>query len=92
MLSEDQLAAIYEPRTGKRKNLGTVFVRTSEGLESRKIRKMGDHEFGEHIGNVGTMRRSSKGRTYRMPNGSRKYAGTWWHGEHEVVAYKLKSR
>jgi len=43
---------------------------------------------GEFVGNVGTTRRSRKGRTYHAPNGSRSYQEQWWV-ENPVVAYKV---
>jgi hypothetical protein len=100
MLSEAQLNELYAPREVSKRSKaskgkqskGTVIVRTSTGvLEARKITKMGDHDFGAFVGKVGTMRRSTKGATRRMPNGSRKYQLAWYE-EETVVAYKLKSR
>ena len=102
MLSEATIAELFASRD-KRKQVkllasktktskGRALVRNSEGqLEWVLIEKMGDFDLGKHVGNVGTMRRSRKGASRRMPNGKRYYQphdfdtnGT------EVVAYKLK--
>lgn len=91
MLSQAEIAALYAPRearTGK-KGKGFVMVRTEDGLSKQVIEKMGDHDFGAFEGKVGTMRRSTKGRTRRMPNGSRRYVRSWF-AEDAVVAYSLR--
>lgn len=96
MLSEDQLAVIYatkESRRRKPEGKGTVFVRSEEGLNTAVIKRMGDWDLGTHVGNVGTTKRSRKGRTYKAPNGVRKYQPhDYDRGAPTVVAYKLKRR
>jgi hypothetical protein len=91
MLDEATLAAIFTHKADKAKRRvkqgkGRVFVRTLEGLTSEVIERMGDYDFQQFEGKVGTMVRSRKGRTYHAPNGSRKFVVI----SSEVVAYKLK--
>lgn len=99
MLSEDKIAELYAPRSDKprtgskgiKQGKGFVMVRNEGELEKQTITKMGDHDFGSFVGKVGSMRRSSKGASRRMPNGRRKYESGWWL-EDRVIAYKLKPR
>lgn len=94
MLSEAQLDAVFatkEQRKQRGKGKGSAFVRTPEGLVTETIKKMGDFDLGKHVGNVGTMKRSRKGRTYHAPNGRRSYQPHDYDtNRQEVVAYSLK--
>jgi len=93
MIDQELIESLYATRTGKNspRSKGFVIERSEEGLEVRGIAKMGDHDFGSFQGKVGTMRRSTKGRSRRMPNGSRRYVHNWFE-QPTVVAYKLKPR
>jgi hypothetical protein len=94
MLDQDLIDTLYATRTGVKspRALGKVITRNAPGdLEVSGIAKMGDHDFGSFQGKVGTMRRSTKGRSRRMPNGSRRYVHNWFESN-TVVAYKLKPR
>lgn len=94
MLSEVQLAAIYAPKASRRKaSKGRAFVRGNDGIESVVITKMGDFDLGKHVGKVGSMRRSRKGQSRRMPNGRRSYQPRDYDTNGvEVVAYSLAKR
>lgn len=94
MLSQEQLDAVFAHKASKRqaKGKGKAFVRIEGKLEHTTIRKMGDFDFGQHHGKVGSIRRSNKGASRRMPNGSRYYvAHDYDRDKPEVVAYKLRS-
>jgi hypothetical protein len=90
-LSDDKIRKLYQ---------GSRFtgVKTRTGSKSsRKRRTWMDCEGTVHTGNppaslkggfegnLGTPRRSRKGRTYREPNGSRRYVTPW---EGTVIAYR----
>jgi hypothetical protein len=87
MLTPAQVSDLYAPKTRKGKSLGKAFTR--DGWES--ITKVGDYNLGSFQGKVGSIRRSAKGRTRRMPDGSRRYFEPYMEGK-EVIAYKLKSK
>lgn len=87
------------PRTAQGKNEGTqdctskntVLIRNPEtgSLEwvNTSDPQASSLNKGGFTGKVGSVRRSSKGGTRRMPNGSRKYLTSW---DSKVIAYKLK--
>lgn len=91
MISQAKLQALFaaKAKKGQKANLGKVLVLGENGHGVwHTIEKMSDYDLGKFEGKVGTTRRSSKGRTVRMPNGSRKYIAP--RGEGRVIAYKLK--
>jgi hypothetical protein len=95
MLSDATIAQLFEAkqsRKRKRVGKGRAFIRNTDGqLESVIIDKMGDFDLGKHVGKVGTMVRSRKGRTYHAPNGRRTYQPKDYDTNGQtVVAYKLK--
>jgi len=93
MLDQELIDTLYATRTGKNspRAKGKVFERKPGELATwTGIAKMGDHDFGSFEGKVGSVRRSTKGRSRRMPNGRRKYVQNWFE-ETTVIAYKLKS-
>lgn len=97
MLTEDQISDLYESRAARKKpaqGKGKVWVRdASNTLVTETVTRMGDYNWGTHVGKVGTMRRSRKGASRRMPNGSRKYQAMNYDPQTpEVIAYKLKPR
>lgn len=83
-LTSSEISELLAPRAKKVKTptgVGSKF--DSDGwkvLESTS-------EVGKFEGRAGTIKRNRKGRTSRLPNGSRWYP-KWL--EHEVLAYKLK--
>lgn len=88
MLDEAQVADLYASKQDKRKpakGKGYVLLNTGDGIERQTIQRMGDYDFGSFEGKVGSIRRSRKGATRRVPNGSRKYVRM----TNEVIAYKL---
>jgi len=95
MIDQELIDTLYATRTGKNspRSLGKVFQRGENGelASFTGIAKMGDHDFGSFQGKVGSVRRSAKGRTRRMPNGRRKHEFGWWLDD-RVLAYKLKPR
>jgi hypothetical protein len=76
-------------RSGKRAakksrtDQGYAIIRTKQGLEKVALSEV---EIPQFHGRVGTTRRSSKGRTYRAPNGRRYYVENW---DNAVVSYKV---
>jgi hypothetical protein len=95
MLSEATIASLFQAKKDKRvkrkSGKGKVFIRNEHGLVTEIITSMGDYDLGKHVGKVGTMVRSRKGRTYHAPNGTRKYQPKDYDTNGtEVVAYKLK--
>lgn len=63
-----------------------VMIRTGPGELIKRAWQKGDHELiGAYEGKVGSMKRSSKGRSSRLPNGRRYYVNNY---DVDVVAYK----
>ena len=87
MLTPAQVEALYAPKVGKGKILGKALTR--DGWEN--ITKIGDYNLDGFQGKAGSIRRSAKGRTRRMPDGWRRHFGPYMDGK-EVIAYKLKSK
>ena len=95
MLSQAKIAELFADKKTKREQRkagkGKVFIRNEHGLVTEIITKMGDYDLGQHVGKVGTMRRSRKGASRRMPNGKRSYQPHDYDADGtEVVAYSLK--
>ena len=78
------------PKTPKTPNMskGFVILRDTENdcLTKEAITPETRASLGKYEGRAGSIRRSRKGRTRRMPNGRRFYNGIT---DHEVVAYRL---
>jgi hypothetical protein len=76
-------STLDDPRMNQRVTQATgtrVFTQAGwEGFDSDK------HDLGSFHGRAGTPKRSRKGRTYRAPNGVRKYHP--WNPQ-EVIAYR----
>lgn len=96
MLSEATIADLFASRSAKKQSKavgkGRAIIRNSEGtLETVTIKKMGDFDLGKHVGKVGSIRRSRKGASRRLPNGKRYYQHHDYDANaQEVVAYSLK--
>lgn len=92
MLSQAKIADLFADKRKQRKaGKGKVFIRNEHGLVTEIITKMGDYDLGQHVGKVGSMRRSRKGASRRMPNGRRYYQPHDYDKDsQEVVAYSLK--
>lgn len=75
------IKALMSGRKITKKAQRFALIRTEDGIEKVPLKNL---EPGEFHGKVGTTRRSRKGRTYKAPNGSRKFQPNW---EQEVVAY-----
>lgn len=90
MLDDATVEQLYAAKNAKRTKQGKGYV-ILRGGEKQIIEKMGDFEFGAFVGKVGSIRRSRKGASRRLPNGRRKYDAPW-DGKLDVVSYKLKSR
>lgn len=91
MLDTDLLAHLMSGKRRKKEtkpsSKGYALVRTSEGIERENLTTGITDLVGSYQGNVGSTRRSKKGRTTRLPNGRRYYV----HGEgSDVVAYLAK--
>lgn len=76
------IEALMSGRKIKKQAQRFALIRTQEGIERTSLTNL---EVGQYEGKVGTTRRSRKGRTYKSPNGSRRYQPNW---ENEVIAYK----
>lgn len=88
MLTPDDLTRMLSQKPTKRKSTSSrcAIIRTENGLERVPMIEIKAADLGNFVGKVGSMRRSRKGRSYRAPNGSRRYL----HGDGiEVVAYKV---
>lgn len=93
MLDRATLDAIFATKASRKRKpqgKGKAFVRGEDGLTSQVIMRMGDVNLGKFEGNVGSVKRSRKGRTYHAPNGRRFYNPLHESGDDQVVAYKLK--
>jgi hypothetical protein len=73
-------STLDDPRMNSKPSTTTVL--TQDGWEHFTQDK---HDLGSFHGRAGTTKRSRKGRTYRAPNGVRKYHP--WNPQ-EVIAYK----
>ena len=63
-----------------------ALLRNESGtLEMVSVSKSTTERVGSFQGNVGSMARSRKGRSYRKPNGERYYL----QGSQDVIAYKV---
>lgn len=94
MLRDEQIAilrklqkprASNKPRTGQPKPdsyIGKAYVRSEGGLKEVSLNSV---EIGSFVGKAGSLRRSRKGRTYRLANGRRTYQAPW---KDPVVSYK----
>jgi len=95
-LTNSQIAALY--KTGTKRTAG-VTKRRKRRANFVVIRATGDsgtalfteprsyvkaEQLQSFVGNVGSQRRSAKGRVYRLPNGWRKFDG---YKKPDVVAY-----
>lgn len=85
MVSTELIRDLMEGKKKQGKTKKFALVRTDNGLEFENLSKSTTAKVGSYQGNVGSARRSRKGRTYRAPNGSRYYVP----GELDVVAYKV---
>lgn len=72
MLTDDMIRALYATKTSQKARPSVP-----------KAAQLSSSEAGSFFGNVGSLRRSRKGRTYRAANGFRKYNGL------DCVAYYL---
>jgi hypothetical protein len=62
-----------------------AMLRNESGLEIVAVNKSTTVRVGSFQGNVGSIARSRRGRTYRKPNGERYYL----QGSEDIVAYKV---
>lgn len=89
MADQALMISLYARRKANRNSPDNkVLIRSSGNLEMSDGAGLTSEDYGSFTGKQGTMRRSRKGRTTRMPNGSRRYISTW-APENEVVAYKI---
>jgi hypothetical protein len=94
MLSNAQVKAIYAAKSARENrsqtsSKGFVLVRKNGELTRVGIARMSDHDFGDFVGKVGSIRRTTKGRSRRLANGRRKYASPRY-ATNEVIAYLVK--
>jgi hypothetical protein len=82
-LTPEQIKLLTSPRRNSAKR-GYAIVRREGQLEKVSLDEV---EIASFQGNAGTLRRSKKGRTYRLANGRRYFPGIW---KDEVVAYLSK--
>ena len=97
MLSQTKIAALYG-NPAQRKSKALVGVKSRKVRKSRQALVMVDgaiekapvkaEDKGAFDGRQGSMRRSRKGRSYRLANGSRNYIVGQYHNGVEVVAYQ----
>jgi len=97
MLSHTKIAALYG-NPAQRKSKGLVGVQRNVRRKSRQALVMVDgnitkahvkaEDKGAFDGRQGSLRRSRKGRTVRIANGSRRYIVGDYHNNVEVVAYQ----
>jgi len=91
-LTNSQIAALY--KTGTKRTAGVtkrrkrranfVVIRDGEQLFTEPRSYVKAEQLQSFVGNVGSQRRSAKGRVYRLPNGWRKFDG---YKKPDVVAY-----
>ena len=62
-----------------------AMLRNESGLEIVAVNKSTTVRVGSFQGNVGSIARSRRGRTYRKPNGERYYL----QGSEDIIAYKV---
>ena len=88
-MNAEMIARLMNPPKRKREVTSKAWAIMSNGEKVSLEGKMATIMRFE--GKAGTSRRSSKGRTYRMPNGSRRYVDTAWiEDSPEIVAYVVK--